>query len=373
MTGRVAFVTGANGISGNAIIEELIRSKKEEWSKIVVTSRKPLLYCWQDPRIEFVAVDFLKPLDSIIKKLSPVCKDVTHAYFTSYVHVASFNSLRDENVPLFENFLQAIDNVAPKLQRVCLQTGNKHYGVHLGPVPLPVNESLGRLDKSGTNFYYEQEDILFELAAKRPWSYNIVRPHAIVGYAPGANGMSQATTAAIYFLICRELGEEPKFPGNKIIYNSLDDSSSATSLADLTLFVTTEERAKNEDFVHTNGDVYMWRYFWPFLASYFGLEVPTTQFSTAKAATETYENEVLLVEWAKDKRPVWDRICAKYGGKPEAFDWGTWQFFEWSLGKRWPTIASNAKAHWVLPLVKPVAQVQFTSHENLRLHLLSPR
>lgn len=84
--------------------------------------------------------------------------------------------------------------------------------------------------------------------------------------------MSQAMTAAIYFLICRELGEEPKFPGNELIYNTLDDSSSATSLADLTVHVTTEELAKNEDFIHTNGDVYMWRYFWPFLASHFGLE-----------------------------------------------------------------------------------------------------
>lgn len=31
MTGRVALVTGANGISGNAIIEALIRRPKEEW------------------------------------------------------------------------------------------------------------------------------------------------------------------------------------------------------------------------------------------------------------------------------------------------------------------------------------------------------
>ncbi|KAK2601232.1 hypothetical protein N8I77_010696 [Diaporthe amygdali] len=335
MTGRVAFVTGANGISGNAIIEQLIRTTREEWSKIVITSRRPLFYYWQDPRIEFIAVDFLEPLDSIIKQLSIVCEDITHAFFASYIHVADFKSLRDENVPLFQNFLQAIDIVAPKLQRVCLQTGNKHYGCHLGPVPIPLNESLGRLDKSGTNFYYDQEDVLFELAARRPWSYNIVRPHAIVGYAPGA---------AIYFLICRELGEEPKFPGNESIYNDLDDSSSATSLADLTLYVTTEEQAKNEDFIHTNGDVYMWRYFWPFLASHFGLKVPITQFSKAKGTTKTYDNEVLLVEWAIDKRPVWERICAKYGGKPEAFDWGTWQFFEWSLGKTWPTVASNAKA-----------------------------
>lgn len=73
-------------------------------------------------------------------------------------------------------------------------------------------------------------------------------------------------------------------------------------------------------------------------------KVPVTQFSKAKGTTETYDNEVLLVAWAIDKRSVWERICAKYGGKPEAFDWGTWQFFEWSLGKTWPTVASNAKA-----------------------------
>lgn len=91
----------------------------------MITSRRPLFYYWQDPRIEFIAVDFLEPLDSIIKQLSIVCEDVTHAFFASYIHVADFKSLRDENVPLFQNFLQAIDIVAPKLQRVCLQTGNK--------------------------------------------------------------------------------------------------------------------------------------------------------------------------------------------------------------------------------------------------------
>lgn len=94
-------------------------------SKIVVTSRRPLLYYWQDPRIEFVAVDFLDPLKHIIETLRAVCKEVTHAYFTSYVHVADFNALRDKNVPLFRNFLEAVNSVAPNLQRVSLQTGCK--------------------------------------------------------------------------------------------------------------------------------------------------------------------------------------------------------------------------------------------------------
>jgi hypothetical protein len=49
-------------------------------------------------------------------------------------------------------------------------------------------------------------------------------------------------------------------------------------------------------------------------------------------------------EWAKDKRVVWEKICDKYGGSKEAFDWGTWAFFDWSVGKAWPTISSINKA-----------------------------
>lgn len=51
-----------------------------------------------------------------------------------------------------------------------------------------------------------------------------------------------------------------------------------------------------------------------------------------------------MVEWAKDKRPVWEAVVNKYGGKPEAFDWGTWGFFNWATGKSWCTISSITKA-----------------------------
>lgn len=51
-----------------------------------------------------------------------------------------------------------------------------------------------------------------------------------------------------------------------------------------------------------------------------------------------------MVEWAKDKREVWERVVAKYGGKAEAFDWGTWGFFNWATGKSWLTISSMNKA-----------------------------
>ncbi|KAK5046575.1 hypothetical protein LTR84_007336 [Exophiala bonariae] len=203
---KVAFVTGCNGISGNAIVEHLIRQPKEEWSKIVVTSRSPLKNYWQDPRVEFLAVDFLEPVDTVISKLSRSCETVTHAYYTSYVHTDDFTKLRDYNVPLFETFLVAIDKVAGQnLQRICLQTGGKvnghpaqyvqvtltdldlqHYGPHLGPVFCPMTEDLPRYEDQGLNFYYAQEDFMFNLQKNRNWAYSIIRPNGIIGFTPGS-------------------------------------------------------------------------------------------------------------------------------------------------------------------------------------------
>ena len=60
----------------------------------------------------------------------------------------------------------------------------KHYGVHLGPVEVPTHEGIQRYNDHGENFYYPQEDALFDLAAKRTWDWNVIRPNAIVGFTP---------------------------------------------------------------------------------------------------------------------------------------------------------------------------------------------
>jgi hypothetical protein len=59
---------------------------------------------------------------------------------------------------------------------------------------------------------------------------------------------------------------------------------------------------------------------------------------------EQLANNFSMRDWAKDKKPVWERVVAKYGGSPQAFDWGTWDFVEWGLGKAWSTISSVGKA-----------------------------
>lgn len=78
---------------------------------------------------------------------------------------------------------------------------------------------------------------------------------------------------ALYFLICREIGEPATFPGNQAFYNCVDDQYSAPGIADMSVWASTTPQCKNEDFVHVNGDVIMWRYFWPQIGAYFGLDV----------------------------------------------------------------------------------------------------
>ena len=85
--------------------------------------------------------------------------------------------------------------------------------------------------------------------------------------------MSHALTFALYLLVSRELGEIPRFPGNEYFYNCVDDSSYAPSIADMSVWAVTQEHTRNEAFNHTNGDIFVWRYFWPRLGQYFGLDV----------------------------------------------------------------------------------------------------
>lgn len=85
--------------------------------------------------------------------------------------------------------------------------------------------------------------------------------------------MSEAITLALYVLVCKEMGEIPRFPGNKYFYNSTDDSSYAVSIADMSVWAVSNEHTKNEAFNHANGDTFVWRYFWRYIGEYWGIEV----------------------------------------------------------------------------------------------------
>jgi hypothetical protein len=64
----------------------------------------------------------------------------------------------------------------------------------------------------------------------------------------------------------------------------------------------------------------------------------------ASGEGQRMEHNFLMTQWAKDKEPIWRRVVEKHGGNPDAFGWGTWDFFDWAVGKAWFTIGSVSKA-----------------------------
>ena len=345
---KVALITGANGITGSAILDYLTRNTTAgEWSRIIITSRSPLTLDVHDSRVEFIALDFTKSPDQLAQEMRPICTDVTHAYFSSYIHKDDFKELNVANRSLFENFLQALLNVATNLQNCTLQTGGKYYNVHLRPVPSPAREDQPRFVSPDQNFYYHQEDFLAEKQRGMAWTWNVIRPEAIIGHATKPNGMNEALTLAIYFLTCRELGVEAKMPTNWNYWNGTDDVSDARLIADLSVFASTQPQCANQAFNVTNGDYFCWRYLWPRLAEYFGAAASSEQsFERKDLVTGEPFLELNVEEWARDKQVVRDRLCDRTGVQQakSTFNAGTWAFQDWVFHRTWSATLSINKA-----------------------------
>ncbi|KAL4878718.1 hypothetical protein BJY04DRAFT_220785 [Aspergillus karnatakaensis] len=335
-----SLVTGANGISGHAIVEHLIRTPKDEWAEIIVTSRKPPRNFWVDPRVRFISLDFLEDPATLVPQIKDICKNVTHAIFTSYIHDSDLSKLGEKNCPLFRHFLEAVDSACPLLERVCLQTGGKHYGIQFQPITTPCYEDSPRYTGPGseTIFYYKQEDDLFELQKRRnrnTWDYNIIRPFGIIGYTPQFSGMNEALPLAQYFLICRERNEPPVFPGNYAGWHQVEMQSYAPSIADMSIWASATPAARNQAFNHGNGDPVIWRFLWEYLVQYFyPLGVVNIE-DCAPGAAQT-EKQVDLATWVKDKKSVWEKIVARDGGMIESFQEHSFALMDGLLSRKTP-------------------------------------
>ncbi|CBF84432.1 hypothetical protein AN9028.2 [Aspergillus nidulans FGSC A4] len=345
---KTALITGANGITGSAILEYLVKNTTaSEWERIIITSRSPLKTAVNDSRVEFIALDFSNPPEKLADQMRSQCADVTHAYFSSYVHKDDFAELNEANRSLFENFLNALVDVAKGLQNCTLQTGGKYYNVHVRPVPWPAHEGHPRLVRAEENFYYHQEDFLAEKQRGSNWTWNVIRPEAIIGYTTKPNGMNEALTIALYFLINKELGVEAPMPTNAAYFNGVDDVSDARLIADLTIYASTHKNCANEAFNVTNGDVFSWRYMWPRLADWFGAKASSNQsFNRTSFKEGETHLDLNLEQWAQDKREVWNRLCDKAGSplSKASFDAGTWTFQDWVFQRTWSSPLSINKA-----------------------------
>jgi hypothetical protein len=85
----------------------------------------------------------------------------------------------DRKVLLLSNFLAALKLSGRIPKRFLLQTGGKHYGLHLGPSLSPLEESDPRF--LGEPNFFPQEDLLWKWAKENNTEWNVTRPGFIIG------------------------------------------------------------------------------------------------------------------------------------------------------------------------------------------------
>lgn len=259
---RRALIVGASGISGQAAATHF---RDAGWQTFGLTRSQPA-----PEGVTAVHGDLLDPAS--LSGLAEIDPDVV--VFTAWVMRGTEAENIEANSAILRNLLDAL-GPSPSLRHVALMTGLKHY---LGPfedygrvttTDTPFHEDAPRL--ATPNFYYAQEDVLFEAAARRGFTWSVHRAHTVFGYATG-NAMNMVLTLGTYAAMCRELGEPFIFPGSEMQWNGITDVTDADLMAEQFVWASTSPEGENQAFNITTGEVFRWRWLWPRLAEFFGLE-----------------------------------------------------------------------------------------------------
>lgn len=317
-SGNVALVAGGLGVIGRALVEHF--TARQGWDVVALSRRSPDFAT----TARYVSVD-LQDVDATRAALRGVGR-VTHAFYAAYQEHKDPAQSTAVNLGMLQTLAHAAD-VLPDLRRVVLYEGVKYYGVHLGPFKTPAKEDDAR--HLPPNFYYDQEDWLRGYAATQSWDMVALRPDVVCGFAVG-NPMNLTLVIAVYAAICKELGVPLRFPGNAAAWRVLAQVTDAGLLARASEFVATSAPA-GEAYNVTNGDLFRWEQLFPAFARDFGMELG-------------WPLPMSLSAFMADKGPVWQRIVAKHGLAPYAYDTiAAWGFGDFIFNCGYDVISSTTK------------------------------
>ncbi|ERN16765.1 hypothetical protein AMTR_s00057p00055480 [Amborella trichopoda] len=127
------------------------------------------------------------------------------------------------------------------------------------------------------------------------------RPSIIIG-ASSRSKYNALLTWVAYALICKQENEPFRFPGRKYSWDHFCDVSDADLLAEQQIWASTTDKAKNEAFNCSNGDVFTWKSMWKELARV--MSVPYVPFSG-----ESFD----ISKAMSDKGRLWDDIVSENG------------------------------------------------------------
>ena len=290
---NIALIVGATGLSGSYTGRHL---KEAGWT-VVTVSRSDVDLDWSDRHI---AADLTDAGQS--KAALAAASDVTHVFYCTWARQATEEENVRVNGLMIRNLFGGIE--AAPVRHAALVTGLKHYlgsfddYAKVAPYT-PFLESSPRLP--GPNFYYEQEDVLFEMAEARGFTWSVHRPHTMIGFVVG-NYMNMAVTLAVYASICKQTGRPFVYPGSPQQYNAVTDVTDARLLAWQLHWAATTPEAADMPFNTANGDVFRWTWLWGEIAAYFGLEV-----------AEYPGHPTPLEDQMADANATWKQIVAEHG------------------------------------------------------------
>jgi nucleoside-diphosphate-sugar epimerase len=316
-TERVALVAGGLGVIGRAVAEHF--ADRSGWRVVALSRRAPDF----DTRAEYRQVDLMDRAATadLLRRVGPV----THLFYAAYQEHRDPVDQVGRNLAMLENLVTAAEAECPDLRRVVLYEGVKYYGVHLGPFKTPAKENDPR--HMPPNFYYDQEDWLRDRARDKPWDAVFLRPDVVCGFAVG-NPMNLTLVIAVYAAISKELGLPLRFPGRAT--GTLAQVTDAAQLARASEWAAVNAPG-GEAYNVTNGDLFRWEQLWPSFAEFFGMAVgpPLT---------------IPLASHMADKKPVWERIAARHGLAPYAYETiASWGFGDFIFNCAYDVISSTTK------------------------------
>jgi len=320
---REILLVGPYGVLGTGVLDAA--AANPVW-RITTAARRPAPSHRAPTALRHINVDLLdrEGTMEVFSNLSAV----TDLVFAAYVEKPTMAETVEPNAKMLSNTLDALAARNIPLQRVVLTGGAKSYGFHLGSFNAPAKESEPRL--IAPIHYHQQEDILAQWCEKNGASWTVLRPHLVMG--PSLNSpMNLVTGLATYAAMSRELGLPLRYPGRREGWNTLQQTADAELFGRATLWALGEDKARNEIFNVSNGDVYRWRQMWSELAAFY--EIPVAEPLAMSTVSEMSE-----------KAPLWNAMVARYGLHPTPYaQIANWAFVDFMLNFPEETILSTIK------------------------------
>jgi nucleoside-diphosphate-sugar epimerase len=264
MTPKKVLVAGATGLVGYACLKHF--ASHNDCEVIALSRRRP---------DETHGARFL-PLDltdrAACAALAPELAGVTHLIYAAlYERPGLVAGWREEeqirtNEAMLRNLLGPLEKAAPELSHVALLQGTKAYGVHVRPLVVPARENRSEMHEQ-PNFYWNQERYIREAQKGKAWHWSILRPVLIVGASVGS-AMNVIPALGVYAAMMRRAGKTKlDYPGG---VGRVAQAVDADLLARAIAWSGESEKARNEIFNVTNGDVFVWPNVWPAIADALG-------------------------------------------------------------------------------------------------------